>query len=124
MLGYKSRDVVELTQDPFGIRSNRTAIIASSTARPREADRNNKRTHTIIPLTTDLHTFSNHQWAVVLDKSADTEGQDLQGDSVAEVWEMTPVTKDIISSQFTRITPEANKKIAKATAQMILDDDP
>lgn len=124
MLGYKSRDVVQLTRDPFGVRSDRTAIIASSAARPRAADRNDTRTHTIIPLTKDLDTFSSHGWGVVLDKSADTENRDLRGDSVAEVWEMTPVTEKIIGAQFTRITKAANKRVAKATAQMILDDDP
>ena len=124
MLGYKSRDVVQLTLDPFGIQSDRTAIIASSAARPRAADRNDTRTHTIIPPTKDLDTFSSHAWGGVLDKTADTESQDLQGDSVAEVWEMTPVTEEIVGAQFTRITKAANKRIAKATAQMILDDDP
>lgn len=124
MMGYKSRDVVELTRDPFGIRSERTAVIVSSTSRPRPADRNHKRTHTVVPLTKDLDTFSSHEWAVVLEKSADTEDMDLKGDSVAEIWEMTPVTEEIIGAQFSRITKEANKRIAKATAQMILDDDP
>lgn len=121
---YRSREIVKLTRDPFGVRSERSAVIISSATRPREADRNSERTHTVTPLTKDLDTFSDHPWAVVLDKSNSTIGADLDGDSVAEVWETLPVTNSAIDDQITRLTEDDNREIAKAHATMVLDDDP
>lgn len=119
-IGYRSKDVIELKRDPFGARPNRSAVIVSSMARPQVGSADFP-VHTICPMTTQIDSYGDHDWAVVLDKSADTDGQNLTKDSAVEPWETTPISEKKIETQITRLTDDAMKRIAKAYARMVLD---
>ena len=121
-IGFKSRDVVELTVDPFGKHPSRTAVIISSAARPHDPE-SDEVIHTVTPMTSHVEKYADHEWAVFLDKSEDTVGQDLAYDSVVEPWVTMPISEDKINTNITQIPHRKMEAIAKAHARMILDED-